>query len=350
MKKVGVKFLIVLSSVIYSTAIFSAPSKILFGSCSHQDKPMPIFDAINQEGADLFIFLGDNVYGDTEDMKVLENKYKKLGNNPGFSKLREETPTIAIWDDHDFGENDAGQEYAKKEESRKVMLDFWQESEDSPRRNRQDGIYTSYFYGEGEDLVQVIMPDLRWNRPALNKVSDLWYFLKSFVSTSGPYRPVEDPKASMLGESQWRWLEQELLKPAKIKIIASSLQLLPDFTGWESWANFPADRDRLLKFISDNRISGVLFISGDTHWGEMSKLVPGLGYPLWEVTSSGLTEEWKDVSPNVHRQGEAKPEVNYGFLDVDWKQPDPTIKFGLKDLHGKILMQQEFELSDLQFN
>ena len=57
-----------------------------------------------------------------------------------------------------------------KEESRQIMLDFWQEPANSPRRTRPDGIYTSYTYGEGEQTVQVIMPDLRWNRDALNAV------------------------------------------------------------------------------------------------------------------------------------------------------------------------------------
>ena len=109
------------------------PQKILFGSCSHQDKDMPILKAINNEAADLFIFLGDNIYGDTENMQDMANKYQRLGNNPDIKALRLATPTIAIWDDHDFGENDAGVEYAQKEQSRKLMLDFWQEPKNSPR-------------------------------------------------------------------------------------------------------------------------------------------------------------------------------------------------------------------------
>ena len=71
----------------------------------------------------------------------------------------------------------------------------------------------------------------------------------------------------MLGEAQWQWLEQELKKPAAIKLIASSLQLLPDFTGSESWANFPDDRKRLFTLIGKHKVNGVVIISGDTHWG-----------------------------------------------------------------------------------
>ncbi|MEQ3515224.1 alkaline phosphatase D family protein [Pseudoalteromonas sp. BZB3] len=322
--------------------------KILFGSCSHQDKDIPIFDAINKEQADLFVFLGDNVYGDTENMTVLKSKYHKLGIKPGFAQLRANTPVIAMWDDHDYGENDAGKEYPFKEASRKIMLDFWQEPKDSPRRTRDSGIYTSYMYGEEAQRVQVIMPDLRWNRPALSSIGEFRYWLNSFFNNVGPYRPVDDA-TSMLGEEQWQWLEQELLKPAKVKVIASSLQLIPDFTGWESWANFPADRQRLFDFIEKHKIGGVIMISGDTHWGELSKYQAKQNYPLWEVTSSGLTQKWKDVSPNKHRVGESTSDVNYGFIEIDWQQADPNIEFGLKDINGDVTHKQSMLLSALQF-
>lgn len=290
---------------------------ILFGSCGHQDKAMPILDSIIDDQPDLFLFLGDNVYGDTEDMQLLSQKYQKLGQMPRFKKLRATTPLIAIWDDHDFGENDAGKGFPQKEASRQIMLDFWQEPKTSPRRSRADGIYTSYTYNGADQRIHVIMPDLRWNRDDINTVSKLTYVTERKSNNMGPYAVSENPTASMLGEAQWQWLETELLKPAKIKVIASSLQVLADFTGWESWANFPHDINRLKSFIKDHGINGVILISGDTHWGEVSYLHEGLDYPLWEVTSSGLTEEWKEVSPNKNRIGAYTHQVNYGAIDID---------------------------------
>ena len=91
-----------LVSIVASFSVLSTPQKILFGSCGHQDKDIPIFDAINKEQADLFIFLGDNIYGDTNDMRVLADKYQRLGAKPGFKTLKAQTPLIAMWDDHDF--------------------------------------------------------------------------------------------------------------------------------------------------------------------------------------------------------------------------------------------------------
>ena len=338
---------VVLTNLLVSFSALSAPSKILFGSCGHQDKSIPIFDAINKEQSDLFIFLGDNIYGDTNNMSVLANKYQRLGAKPGFKTLKAQTPIIAMWDDHDYGQNDAGKEYPHKEESRQIMLDFWQEPANSPRRTRPDGIYTSYTYGEGEQTVQVIMPDLRWNRDALNAVSKLEYDTKRKLNNQGPYSPSHVKGASMLGEAQWQWLEQELKKPAAIKLIASSLQLLPDFTGWESWANFPEDRKRLFALIKKHKVNGVVIISGDTHWGEISQYKHNLDYPLIEMTSSGLTEKWKNVSPNTHRVGDFTHQVNYGDLSIDWQHADPSISLQLKDIDGKAIMQSQFKLSSI---
>jgi alkaline phosphatase D len=308
---------------------------------------MPILDAINKENADLFIFLGDNVYGDTENMDVLASKYKQLGDIPGIKKLKENTEVIAIWDDHDYGENDAGIEYAQKEKSREIMLDFFNEAKDSPRRTRPDGIYTSYMYGEGEQKVQVILPDLRWNRSKLASVSNSEYQNKRKALKMGPYKIHTDKSASMLGESQWDWLEIQLQKPSAIKIIGSSLQLLPEFTGWESWANFPQDRQRLMDLIHKYQVNGILIISGDTHWGEVSKVNNLIDYPLWEVTSSGLTEKWKHVSPNSHRVGNFTNQVNYGEILIDWHKKDPTISFGLKDIVGKVTHRHQIMLSEI---
>jgi alkaline phosphatase D len=334
-------------ALVISSSAMAAPSKILFGSCGHQDKDIPIFDTINKEQGDLFIFLGDNIYGDTNDMSVLANKYQKLGAKSGFKTLKENTPIIAMWDDHDFGQNDAGKEYPHKEQSRQIMLDFWEEPASSERRTRSDGIYTSYTYGEGDQTVQVIMPDLRWNRDTLNHVSELEYYTKRQLNNQGPYSPTEVKGASMLGEAQWQWLETELKKPAAIKLIASSLQLLPDFTGWESWANFPEDRNRLFALIKKHKVNGVVIISGDTHWGEISKYDQNLDYPLIEMTSSGLTEKWKDVSPNKHRVGDFTHNVNYGDLSIDWEQADPAISLKLKGIDGKVIMQSNFGLSSI---
>jgi len=318
----------------------SFSTQILFGSCSHQDKDMPIFDAILNEPKDAFIFLGDNIYGDTEDMQILAQKYVKLGNNPGIKSLRASTPVFATWDDHDFGENDAGKHYAFKQASKTIMLDFWGVPKDSLRRSRPDGLYGSYIVGEASKAIRIILPDLRYQRDDLESVGQLEYLTSRKPKDMGPY---SKSSGSMLGEKQWQWLEAELQKPEPIKIIGSSLQVLSDFTGWEAWSNFD-DKERLFGLIKKHKVNGVLLISGDTHWGEISKVQ--LDYPLYDVTSSGLTEEWKQVSPNKNRLLGSTAKVNYGFIKVDWDL-ETRINIGLKDVQGDVVMQTQFKLSEI---
>ncbi len=108
-------------------------NRAAFGSCAHQDKEQPIWEQVLAYDPELFIFLDDNIYGDTTDMAVLQAKYDKLAAKPGFQKLRAKSRIVATWDDHDFGCNDAGREYPKKAESKDIFLRFWQEPQGSPR-------------------------------------------------------------------------------------------------------------------------------------------------------------------------------------------------------------------------
>src|SRR5262249_29297824 len=101
--------------------------RIAFGSCSPQNQPFPIFDAVAAAKPDMFLHLGDVIYADTQDMQVMKAKYDKLAAVPGWQKLLKTCPVFATWDDHDFGANDAGREYPRKVESQKLFLDFFNE-------------------------------------------------------------------------------------------------------------------------------------------------------------------------------------------------------------------------------
>jgi len=329
----------------------SAPplSRLLFGSCAHQDKDQPIWTPINAMDPELFVFLGDNIYGDTRDMKILAQKYKKLAAKPGFQTLRKKTPVIAIWDDHDFGENDAGREYPEKEGSKDLFFKFWDEAKDSPRRRDAGGIYTAYEYGPMSERVQVILPDLRWDRTPIVRANDVDNKRRSELGF-GPYIPSTDTKAKMLDEAQWLWLEDQLRRPAKLRIIGSSVQFLSSFPGWEGWGLFPNERQRMIDLITKTRAEGVLFISGDTHWAELSRQSRGVPYPLYDFTSSGLTQTWHNVSPNAHRLPNCLyTEENFGVVEINWQVPDPMIVLQARDISGKPVFERSILLSELSF-
>lgn len=139
---------------------------------------------------------------------------------------------IATWDDHDYGENDAGREYPFKRESKDIFLKFWNEPAVSPRRDHE-GIYTCYRFGEpgsGKSL-QIILLDTRTFRDPL--------FKSPQGSWKNDYLPDLDPQKTLLGEQQWAWLKDRLMEPADLRIIGTSIQFSHEHNGWESWTNLP---------------------------------------------------------------------------------------------------------------
>lgn len=298
-------------------------TRIAFGACGRQNKPQPIWDAIAAAQPELFLFIGDCVYGDTADPAVLRAKYQELAAKPQFRAFREKTPFLTMWDDHDYGTNDCGAEHPNKIDSRAQFCDFWGVPADSERRTRADGIYTSQTIGPPGQEVQFIVPDLRWNRTKLRRpagfagVAATWVAgqVMQGVPVKGPYRESRDETASMIGEAQWAWLEAEFAKPAALKVFCSSLQVLSIGSGWESWENYPKDLARLEKTIGD--ADNVVLLSGDVHYGELMKMERANASTLWEITSSGITES-DPFLPNRRRFVGYKGQ-NFGLLEIDWQ-------------------------------
>jgi alkaline phosphatase D len=320
---------------------------IAFGSCSFQGVDQPIWNAILADYPDLFVFLGDNIYGDTQDMAELRAKYAELGAKPGYQRLRALTPVVATWDDHDYGANDAGAEYPMKRESKEAFLDFFGEPADSERRLRDGGVYAAYSFGPEGRRVQVILLDTRWDRSPIAVVSKAEAAERKRRNI-GPYAPTTGSGARMLGEDQWQWLEEQLQQEAEVRLIGTSIPFLQEGTGWETWANFPDERDRLLALIERTGAEGIIFMTGDTHRAQFSKVVETAAYPLWEINSSGLTENWPWPAPDSNRLGGTYVEDNYGLIRIDWSKADPDITLEIRDVAGSLVMQNTVRLSELR--
>ncbi len=317
--------------------------RIAFGSCVHQDKAQPIWDTILATKPDTFLFLGDNIYGDTLDMDVLRKKYAKLAAVPGYQKLLKTCPVLATWDDHDYGWNDAGADYKMKVESQKIFLDFFRAPPDSPRRQRE-GIYFAQIFGPEGKRVQFIMLDTRYFRSPLQK-------RPKKVANEGPYEANTDPATTILGAAQWQWLEEQLKQPAELRIIGSSIQVVAEDHCWEKWMNFPHERERLFQLIRETKAVGVVFLSGDRHLAELSMMDGNVGYPLYDLTSSGLNQAfkaWRRQEPNRHRVATMNFGDNFGLITLDWERTDPRLSLQIRDLDGDVILQQKLALSNLQ--
>lgn len=316
-------------------------SRIAFASCGNQDEPQRILNTVLDWDPELFIYLGDNIYGDTRDMAVLEAKYARLGQRPEFRALRARVPAIATWDDHDYGENDAGRDYPFKEQSKELFLKFWNEAPDSPRRQHA-GIYSSYRFEDASlgKKLQIILLDTRTFRdPPLKSPLTSW---------KNDYLPDTDPQKTLLGEEQWAWLKARLQEPADLRIIGSSIQFSHEYNGWESWTNFPRELLKMVDLIRQTRAEGVVFLSGDVHWGELSVLRPPGCYPLYDLTASGINQDWDKIEPNGNRLGNACDDFHFGMLQINWSA-NPSVQFRIHDMTGRSRVRRTVRLSELKF-
>jgi alkaline phosphatase D len=290
-------------------------TRIAFGSCSNQDRPQPIWDAVLAWDPELFIFAGDNVYGDVSgpDMAGLKAAYAAAGRVPGLSALREQVPALATWDDHDYGRNDGGADFPYKAQAQRLFLDYWGIAEGDPRATRP-GVYHAQIFGPVGRRVQVILLDTRSFRSALRPTDQRGALGKE------AYLPDPDPTKTMLGEAQWAWLRAQLEQPAELRLIVSSVQVLAERHGFERWGNLPLERQRLFDLIAETGANGIVFISGDRHIGALYRLAHDVPYALYEITSSGINMAYgnnKDIGPL--RLGEVYGQDNFGTIEIDWQ-------------------------------
>jgi alkaline phosphatase D len=165
----------------------------------------------------------------------------------------------------------------------------------------------------------------------------------------GRYSLNRSRAATILGPDQWTWLEEQLRKPADLRLLVSSIQVVPEEHAWESWSRFPLEHKRLYRMIKATKAEGVIILSGDRHMAELSRHPDAAGYPLYDLTASGLNMGrggyWPE--PNRHRIGEQFFENHFGLITVDWLD-DPLITLHIRDLTDRVVLQHEIRLSELR--
>lgn len=309
---------------------------ISFGSCNNQAKPQAMWQFVLQNDPDLWVWLGDNIYGDSENMTVMALKYAKLKRNREYIRLENHCPVIGTWDDHDYGLNDGGKEHRVKKQSQREFFNFFSIPVSDPIR-KQEGVYRSYFFGEGDRKVKVILLDTRYFRDSLE--------------VRGQARDkycVANKEGDILGEAQWAWLEQELANSdAAINLLCTSIQFIPTQHNFEKWANFPKARTRLFKLITATQPNKLIILSGDRHIAEVSRFdLEGLNYPLYEITSSGITHTWHEEreEENRYRQGDLIIRKNFGLLRIDWSaKGKPKVITEIRGLGNELFLQERLQ-------
>lgn len=318
-------------------------TKIIFGSCIRESQPVPIWKKVNAERPDIFIFLGDNIYADTDRKEVFRGKYSLQRKNIELSEFRKRTNVFAVWDDHDFGINDGGREFSGKEIAKEAFLDFFSEPKFSERRKRT-GNYDSSIIETKEGKIQIILLDTRYFRSPLERKWKYFPWIKRYISNS-------DPDATILGKEQWNWLEGQLRRKADVRLLISSIQVIADEHPFEKWMNFPGESEKLFVLLKSLNINGLIVLSGDRHFAEISRRNLKSGYPLFEITSSSLNQNYhrKTIDENRFRIGSPFEKPNYGKLVIKWSGKETILEASIHDMEGKTRIEQMISLKDLQF-
>ena len=312
MKKFCLSFFLLLISS--SNFIYAESIKIGLGSCLDQDYPQPIWQSIKKEDLNYFIFLGDNVYGDTRygslrKMKSAYDKQKKV--LPDFLN---DISIFSIWDDHDFGINDGGADYRFKRQAQELYLDFWDITKDDDRSNRE-GIYFS-------------KNEIFFNKKFKFIFLDTRFFRSKLKGKKSNYIENIEPDATILGNAQWTWLENELKSDFDFLFIFSSIQIIAKDHRFEKWSNFPNERAKLFELLEQFNDKTILF-SGDRHRAGIYRK-----NGIIEVTSSSMNKPGSSFSEtDSYLIGKTYPQENYGVLEI----LENTIHIKIKDIKGNTL-------------
>ena len=321
--------------------------KFAFSSCANQDQPQPIWKTILAQDPNLFIFMGDNIYASRPEQRPFSEQYNKLDKIPEYRDVREKIPIMAIWDDHDYGQNDGGRDNPDKEMARKEFLNYWNYVRDSIGLNQGPLYHSKIIGGTSIDKkrrrqisktvpsVHFIMLDTRWNRDPLIKNTDETQPLKKYL-------PNPDPKATILGETQWEWLEEELKKPVDLKILVSSIQVIAEDHGFEKWGNFPKEKEKLYDLIKKTKPKNLVILSGDRHFGAVAQTeIKGWG-TLYDLTASSINKDSDLDEKDSSYQGEIYKKENFGLASIDWTARN--VKFEIKDIDGKTVNAVELKI------
>ncbi len=254
-----------------------------YGSCANYayDPIQPIWNAVAEHRPDLFFNLGDNIYCDAFEPFVLDFEYQRQRDVATYQDVARNVPQLAIWDDHDFGLNDHDRTNPIKADALAAFKKYWV----NPAYGLPDtpGVFFAYSYG----AVDFIFTDGRYYRD--------------------PNAEADGPGKTFLGKDQLAWLKQTLKESRGVfKVLACG-------SGWsknkgpggDAWSSCLTERNEIFNFIRDEKIEGVILISGDTHIGEFN-CIPWSeqgGYDLFDLVSSPISSRqshsWLKREPEI---------------------------------------------------
>lgn len=288
-----------------------------------------IFESIYLKHPDFMIWGGDNTYLRETDWSTSTGILYRNTHTRSLPQLQPLLGSVhhyAIWDDHDYGPNDSDRSFYNKNSSTNAFKLFW--------ANQNYGIH------EGGGIASTFI----WN--------DVQFFLLDNRTFRSPNKRSTGERICF-GKNQLDWLIDGLVSSqATFKIIVCGGQVLNPATVYENYSNYSEERMSLLKAIENEKIKGVLFLSGDRHHTELSKLErENKLYPLYDLTVSPLTSgfyTYKSEGNTLQVEGTLYNEKNFGIIKVTGKKNERKLIITIYDQKGNEIWTKELMKSQLE--
>jgi alkaline phosphatase D len=290
-------------------------TRFTFGSCA-RDADQFAFAAMDSLAPDFFLFIGDAHYANSEDLSSERWFYRWSLERPARAAFLSHTPTMAVWDDHDFTGNNTDGFSPGKTTALRTFDEYWANPADDP--GMEPGVYFSHRWGD----LEFFMVDVRYHR-----------------SVDG----------TLLGTTQREWLRQGLRdSTATFKFVAGGSQFTTHGST-DSWAAFPIDQAEVFDVISDEGVDGVVFLSGDVHRAELRAIDRSFagGYDIPELSSSPLATTNAPCSPDPEERECFDEGMYFIVVDVDTTTADPVMRAQIRDAFTNVQAEWVIALSEL---
>lgn len=314
--------------------------RIALGSCTYVNEPvydrpgtpygggLEIFRSIARMKPDAMLWLGDNVYLRESDWYTRTGILARYTNSRGIPELQPllaSTHHYATWDDHDFGPNNSDRSWIHKDKSLDAFKLFW--GNPTYGVDGKPGVTTMFQWGDVEFFL----------------LDDRYYRTPNDRDSTG--------SRTFLGAHQLQWIIDALTaSAAPFKIVAVGGQMMSPAAEFENFATYPAERDALIAAITRENIPGVVFLSGDRHLTELTRLERPGTYPLYDITVSPLSAtafaNGKANAASV--PGTLVNQRNFALLDFSGPRADRSMKISVHDTAGALLWTRTITARELR--
>ncbi len=285
-----------------------------------------IYENIAKKKPDFMLWTGDNVYlkeSDWNSKTGIHKRYTHTRSTPEMQELLGTTHNYAIWDDHDFGDNNSDRSFWNKNETLDAFKLFW----------------ANLSYGVGD--IKGAISYFNWN--------DCDFFLLDNRFHRSPDNLLAEEK-TMLGKEQLQWLKDALTHSlANFKFVVMGGQFLNTSGFHETYSNngFSKERNDIIEFIHNNKIQNVIFLTGDRHHSELSVLHRAYLSPIYDITVSPLTSGANKKNPkeinSLRVAGSMINKRNFAILKVTGKSKERRIEIKYFDADGKEIYKYEIK-------